>query len=250
MELNNAFEVSAPLEKAWSVLTDVERIAPCLPGAQLQEIEGNEYRGIVKVKVGPITAQYKGAATFVEKDDDAKRAVLKADGRDTRGAGNASAFITAQLTSVGDRTKVEVKTDLTVTGKVAQFGRGVMADISAKLMSQFAANLEKLLEEDDAAKGAAAEVDAAPGLTDVPGPNGVDAPAATGPARVATDEASASAEAPAIAPVSTGPRKINMPDPKAVDLLDTAGAPVLKRLAPVLGLLFVLFLLRRKLRRK
>ena len=175
MELNNAFEVSAPLEKAWSVLTDVERIAPCLPGAQLQEIEGNEYRGIVKVKVGPITAQYKGAAQFMEKDDDAKRAVLKADGRDTRGAGNASAFITAQLTAVGDRTKVEVKTDLTVTGKVAQFGRGVMADISAKLMTQFADNLEKLLEEEDAAKvaeahTAAPEIDAAPAAADAPQP--------------------------------------------------------------------------------
>ncbi len=254
MELNNDFEVSAPIEKAWAVLTDVERIAPCLPGAQLQEVEGDEYRGIVKVKVGPITAQYKGAATFVEKNDEAKRAVLKADGRDTRGAGNASAFITAQLTPVGDRTKVEVKTDLTVTGKVAQFGRGVMADISAKLMGQFAANLEKLLEEDDAAKASEPEIDAAPALTDVPGPNGVDAPDTTGPARVATTEAvaesPASAETPAAAPVSTGPRKINMPEPKAVDLLDTAGAPVLKRLAPVLGVLVVLFLLRRKLRRK
>ena len=249
MELNNDFEVSAPIEKAWAVLTDVERIAPCLPGAQLQEVDGDEYRGIVKVKVGPITAQYKGAASFVEKDDLNKKAVLKADGRDTRGAGNASAFITAQLTPVGNRTKVEVRTDLTVTGKVAQFGRGVMADISAKLMSQFAANLEKLLEEDDAAKGAEAqtdapEIDAAPAMTDVPGPNGADAPDTTGPARVVTDAA------PAVAPVSTGPRKINMPEPKAVDLLDTAGAPVLKRLAPVLGLLFVLFLLRRKLRRK
>jgi uncharacterized protein len=234
VELNNDFEVSAPIEKAWAVLTDVERIAPCLPGAQLQEVEGDEYRGIVKVKVGPITAQYKGAATFVEKDDANKKAVLKADGRDTRGAGNASAFITAQLTSVGDRTKVEVKTDLTVTGKVAQFGRGVMADVSAKLMGQFADNLEKLLEEDNAAPAVeAAAADAA-----------ADAPAAD-----TTVEAVPSEVVPA-APASTGPRKIDMPEPKAVDLLDTAGAPVLKRLAPVLGVLVVLFLLRRKLRRK
>ena len=153
--------------------------------------------------------------------------------------------MTAQLTSVGDRTKVEVKTDLTVTGKVAQFGRGVMADVSAKLMGQFADNLEKLLEEDNADPGADTGIDAAPALTDVPGPNGVDAPDTTGPARVVTDPASVEA-----APVSTGPRKINMPEPKAVDLLDTAGAPVLKRLAPVLGVLLALFLLRRKLRRK
>ncbi len=146
MELNNDFEVNAPVEKAWAVLTDVEKIAPCLPGAQLQEVEGDEYRGIVKVKVGPITAQYKGAATFIEKDDVNHRAVLKADGRDTRGAGNASALITANLQAVGDRTKVSVSTDLTVTGKVAQFGRGVMADVSAKLMGQFADNLEQLME--------------------------------------------------------------------------------------------------------
>ncbi len=235
MELNNDFEVSAPIDKAWAVLTDVERIAPCLPGAQLQEVEGDEYRGIVKVKVGPITAQYKGAATFVEKNDAEKRAVLKADGRDTRGAGNASAFITAQLTSVGDRTKVEVKTDLTVTGKVAQFGRGVMADVSAKLMGQFADNLEKLLEQDDTAAPAAAPAAAAA--------------EAEAPAAEAAVEASAPATpAAAAAPAATGPRKIDMPEPQAVDLLDTAGAPVLKRLAPVLGVLVVLFLLRRKLR--
>src|SRR5690606_35622966 len=189
MELTNDFRVGVPVERAWEVLTDVELIAPCMPGAQLQEVEGDEYRGIVKVKVGPITAQYKGAAQFVEKDDAAKRAVLKADGRDTRGAGNAAAFITAQLTSVGDRTKVEVQTDLTVTGKVAQFGRGVMADVSAKLMGQFANNLEKLLEEDDApaaaapvAATAAPVVDAAPAPADVPGPGGVEAPDTTGPA--------------------------------------------------------------------
>ena len=230
MELNNDFEVSAPIEKAWAVLTDVERIAPCLPGAQLQEVEGDEYRGIVKVKVGPITAQYKGAASFVEKDDINKKAVLKADGRDTRGAGNASAFITAQLTPVGDRTKVEVRTDLTVTGKVAQFGRGVMADISAKLMRQFADNLEKLLEDDIAVP----ETQSAPTGDSSGGDSAVVAPVT---------------ETPTPAP-STGPRKIDMPEPKAVDLLDTAGAPVLKRLAPVLAVLLVLFLLRRKLRRK
>jgi carbon monoxide dehydrogenase subunit G len=246
VELNNDFEVSAPIDKAWLVLTDVERIAPCLPGAQLQEVEGDEYRGIVKVKVGPITAQYKGAATFVEKDDAAKRAVLKADGRDTRGAGNASAFITAQLTSVGDRTKVEVKTDLTVTGKVAQFGRGVMADVSAKLMGQFADNLEKLLEADNAAAPVAEAAPAeAPASAEAPATDA--APTANGEA--AAPAATAAAPTAPVAPASTGPRKINMPEPQAVDLLDTAGAPVLKRLAPVLVVLVVLVLLRRKFRR-
>src|SRR5688500_8625182 len=142
MELTNEFRVPVPVDRAWAVLTDVERIAPCMPGAQLQEVEGDEYRGIVKVKVGPITAQYKGAARFVERDDDAHKAVLRAEGRDTRGQGNANATITATLTADGDGTAVTVATDLTVTGRVAQFGRGVMADVSSKLLGQFVDCLE------------------------------------------------------------------------------------------------------------
>src|SRR5215207_984860 len=155
VELNNEFEVDRPIDETWVVLTDVERIAPCLPGAQLEEIEGEEYRGMVKIKVGPITAQYKGKATFVEKDDAAHRAVLRAEGRDSRGAGNASALITAQLAENGaGRTKVTVNTDLTVTGKVAQFGRGVMADVSEKLLGQFVTNLEtRVLSEPTGAAG-------------------------------------------------------------------------------------------------
>src|ERR671919_1800496 len=125
-----------------------------MPGAQLQEIEGDEYRGVVKVKVGPITAQYKGAARFVERDDAGHRAVLRAEGRETRGQGNANATITALLEPDGDGTKVSVNTDLTVTGRVAQFGRGVMADVSAKLLGQFADCLEtKLLAGGGGAAG-------------------------------------------------------------------------------------------------
>src|SRR3954454_9812830 len=142
MELTNEFRVAVPVDEAWTLLTDVERIAPCRPGAELQEIEGDEYRGIVKVKVGPITAQYKGKATFVEQDEAAGRAVLRAEGRDTRGQGNANATITATLVSDGDGTQVTVTTDLTVTGRVAQFGRGVLADVSSKLLNQFVDCLE------------------------------------------------------------------------------------------------------------
>jgi carbon monoxide dehydrogenase subunit G len=226
VELNNDFEVNAPVEKAWAVLTDVEKIAPCLPGAQLQEVEGDEYRGIVKVKVGPITAQYKGAATFVEKDDVNHRAVLKADGRDTRGAGNASAIITAVLQPVGDRTKVSVSTDLTVTGKVAQFGRGVMADVSGKLMGQFADNLEKLMEG-EGPSGAATESSAAA-------------------------EAPAAAAAPVVEPTTaaSGVRKIESPEATPVDLFETAGSPILKRLAPLVVVVLGFFLLRRRFRRR
>src|SRR5246127_3829093 len=142
MELTHEFRVGVSVPDAWKVLTDVERIAPMLPGAQLQEIEGDEYRGIVKVKVGPITAQYKGTATFVERDEATGRVVLRAEGRDTRGQGNANATITATMVPDGDGTKVTVATDLTVTGKVAQFGRGVLAEVSAKLLDQFVACLE------------------------------------------------------------------------------------------------------------
>ena len=143
MELINDFTVNAPIDTAYATLTDVERIAPCLPGAQLTEIEGEAYRGLVKVKVGPITAQFKGQASFVERDAEKHRAVLKAEGRDTGGKGNASALITAQLEEIQpDTTKVTVTTDLTITGKVAQFGRGALADVSEKLLRQFVTNLE------------------------------------------------------------------------------------------------------------
>lgn len=143
MELTNEFRVGIPVEQCWGVLTDVERIAPCMPGAELREVEGEEYRGVVKVKVGPVTAEYKGAAHFVEKDESAHRAVLSAEGRETRGQGNANATITAQLESDGDQaTRVSVVTDLAVSGKVAQFGRGVLADVSAKLLTQFVDCLE------------------------------------------------------------------------------------------------------------
>src|ERR1700722_3239938 len=141
MELKNDFHVSVPIDVAWAVLTDLERIAPCMPGAELQEVEGDEYRGIVKVKVGPISAQYKGTARFVEMDDSEHRAVLKAEGRDTRGQGNASATVAATATADGDGTIVAISTELTITGKVAQFGRSIMGEVSAKMLGEFADRL-------------------------------------------------------------------------------------------------------------
>src|SRR3954447_18987103 len=141
---------------------DIERIAPCLPGAQLQEVAGEQYRGVVKVKVGPITAQYKGAAQFESRDDVAHTAVIKGSGRDTRGQGNASATITMRLEPDGTGTAVSVSTDLSITGKVAQFGRGVMADVSAKLLAQFVANLERDVLTEPAVDLVAEEAAAAP----------------------------------------------------------------------------------------
>ena len=240
MDLNSTFEVTRPIDEAWAVLTDLERIAPCLPGAQLTEVEGDDYRGFVKVKVGPITAQFKGAANFVERNDQDHKAVLSGKGRDTRGAGNASALITAKLEAVSDSiTRVNVDTDMKITGKFAQFGRGVMADVSANLMDQFAQNLAEMLAE-------AATEDATEKLGEavIADAGAVDASIDDGEADADTEAASGEATAP-----QSGARKIDMPEPEAIDLIDAAGAPVLKRAATLAAVVVAFLLLRRLLRR-
>jgi uncharacterized protein len=244
--------VNVPLDDAWAILTDIERIAPSMPGAQLQEVEGDEYRGIVKVKVGPITAQYKGTARFEEQDKEAHRVVLKAEGRDTRGQGNANATVTATLTPEPDGTRVTVVTDLTITGKVAQFGRGVLADVSSKLLGQFVDNLER-----DVLSAGAARVDG-PGAS-APG-NGNAAPAAS-PSSTATSSSSSATSAPSSATSSSATatsatadapaaRRIDQPEPEPVDLLSTAGTPVAKRVVPLVGGLLAVFLVWRFLARR
>ncbi len=153
MELTNEFRVAVPAVKAWDMLTDVERVAPCLPGATLLSVDGDEFNGAVKVKVGPITVSYKGVASYQEKDAAAQRIVLRAEGNDTRGNGTAAATVTAQLKDEGDSTFVAIVTDLAISGKAAQFGRGVLADVSGNLIAQFARSLEaELLESVPAAK--------------------------------------------------------------------------------------------------
>ncbi len=233
MQLNTEFEVDRPIEEAWALLTDVERIAPCLPGAQLEEIEGEEFRGSVKVKVGPITANYKGKATFIEKDDTNHKAVLRAEGRDAR-QGNANATITATLVPVGAGTRVTVSTDLAVTGKVAQFGRGVMAEVSEKLLKQFVANLEAKV------------------LADRPAPSAAEpaAAVASAPAGSPAAEPVAPVAEPA-APSEPVVRRITPSGPvEPVDLLGATGAPMLKRLAPVAVAVLVLLVATRWLRRR
>jgi carbon monoxide dehydrogenase subunit G len=208
MKIEDQFRVGVPLEEAWRVLLDVERIAPCMPGAQLQEVEGDEYRGIVKVKVGPITAQYKGAARIVEADETGRQVVIKADGRDTRGQGNASATVTATLSPDGDGTSVSIATDLNVTGKVAQFGRGVMADVSSKLLAQFVTCLETNVLGGDADTTPTATPTSPPGASPTPVPD-----AGSG---------------------SPGVRTIDAPEAQAVDLVKVAGGAVARRLVPAL----------------
>jgi carbon monoxide dehydrogenase subunit G len=226
MELTHEFRVAVPPEQAWAVLTDVERIAPCLPGAELQEVEGEEYRGVVKVKVGPITAQYKGKAHFVEQDQTAGRAVLRAEGRDTRGQGNANATITATLTPDGDGTRVSVVTDLAISGRVAQFGRGMLADVSAKLLDQF---VDCVHEDLVLVAGTVTPSAATAALDDRPGADGGAAPTAS---------------------AAAGVRRIEGPSAKPVDLLDTAGGSVAKRVVPALAFVLLLLLGVRRHRRR
>ncbi|WP_405865255.1 SRPBCC family protein [Streptomyces sp. NBC_00005] len=147
MELNHEFTVPVPVDDAWQTLLDIERIAPCMPGATVEEYDGKTVTGSVKVKVGPITVTYKGTAVFEEQDETAHRMVLIASGRETRGQGTARATVTGTLTEGEGGTAVSVRTDLTVTGRPAQFGRGVMAEVGDRLVGQFATCLSERLVE-------------------------------------------------------------------------------------------------------
>jgi carbon monoxide dehydrogenase subunit G len=231
MDLNHTFTVNQPIAETWVVLTDLERIAPCLAGAELHEVHGDVFKGGVKIKVGPIVAQFKGEAQFVELDTVNFRAHLKASGRDIGGKGNASATITAQLTAITPtNTSVNVVTDLAITGKVAQFGRGALADISEKLIAQFADNLNALIDREG---GAPAPSASAP-VTD----------AASSKAPTAGQVTDASADEPKI-------RKIEGPAAEPLNLQSVAGGAMMKRLLPIAGaILGILLLIVRPFRRR
>lgn len=232
-QLVNEFTVNRPIDEAWAIITDVERIAPCLPGAQLTEIvqSGNGgsdiFRGKVRVKLGAIVPSFDGQAVFTSRDDAAHRAVIKAEGRDTGGRGSASAEITAEAEALSPTsTRCVVTTDLQITGKVAQFGRSVIGDVSKKLMEQFAGNLNTMLDEsapsDDSPD---ASPDTVPEASTDPTPDAAD-PAATSGPRI---------------------RQIDSPATEPVDLAGMAGPAILKRLGPVLAaVLLVLLVLRRR----
>lgn len=217
-QLINEFTVNRPIDEAWPLITDLERIAPCLPGAELQEVEGVTYRGVVKVKLGAISSQFKGEAHFIERDDENYRAVIKGAGRDTGGRGNASAEITAQAEALSPTsTRVAVTTDLHITGKVAQFGRGIMGDVSSKLMAQFADNLNQMIDE-----------------------QGMVAPQPTAPEPSASDAAAAAPSAPTV-------RKIEGAAAEPIDLMEVGGSSIVKRVAPaIIAIIVLLFLLRRR----
>lgn len=205
MRIENDMHVSASMEEAWALLTDIPAIAPCLPGAKLIDQDGDTYEGTMKVKVGPIVAEYSGMATVVEMNETDRTVKLTASGRDKRGAGNASADIFASMVEDDGGTTVSIATDLKVAGKVAQFGRGAMADISKKLLGQFAECIEAKLQQADVVDEAETE------------PETVEAP---------NDEAEASAPEPEVSIDD---------DDDVLDLMGVAGGALAKRLIPAVG---------------
>ena len=228
MKLENEFTVPAPPEQAWAVLLDVERVAPCLPGATVEPSgEEGEYAGTMTIKIGPITSRYKGTVKIERADEQARVAVMRATAKDARGQGTASATITSSMEQVAEGTRVKVETDMRVTGPAAQFGRGVMQDVSAKLMRQFAECLAK-------------EMSAAPA-----GVNGA-APEA-GPEIEAQPE-----QEPAIAAAAAAPPTNGGPQPQPENVLNLAEASreaVLKRVVPLVAALVALMILFRLIRR-
>ena len=237
MKLENRFTVPVPKADAWKVLLDVERIAPCMPGATLTGHDGDTFEGTVKVKVGPINLTYGGTAKFLSLDEAAGVAVIEGAAKETRGTGTAKAIVTMRLVDQGGTTDVEVDTDLKVTGKPASFGRGVLADVSSKLVDQFAACLAEEIRSGGVAPEPATAAGAPTAATGVGAPTAATAAGAP--------MASDAAGAPAASAIRTSPRR----QAEAINLLDTAGAPVLKRLAPVLLALVAFVLLLRRLRK-
>ena len=226
MKIANEFTVSVPIEDAWDVLTDLEQVIPLMPGAQMTGRDGDDVLGKVKVKVGPVTSEFSGKVHFVEQDRAAHRAVIDGKGKEARGTGNAAATVTAQLHEAGDHTRVTVDTDLKVVGKLAQFGSGMLQQVSEKLLAQFVDSLEAKL----AAESAPAAV----------------APAEAAPAAGAPAQPAHNGEAPKVV---AAPRQ---PESEPIDLLELAGAGALKKYGPPIliavlaaALVFTLLRLRR-----
>ena len=274
MQLEHSFTVPVPVDDAWKVLLDIEQIAPCMPGAVLDSVDGDDFTGRVKVKLGPISLTYKGKASFVKKDEATHTAVIDAAGKDQRGNGTAAATVTATLKSEGSSTRVDVLTDLNITGKPAQFGRGVMVDVGNKLIGQFATCVEEKLSGAASADGStspvggpAADLSADSGATaaaDAPPPtepaagSGTrgqgDSSSTAGPHTAATAPSSAGKHAAdraaamtdvaagsgsAVGPTAGGsrPRAVPSREPEPIDLLEVAGGSVLTRLGiPAAGL--------------
>jgi uncharacterized protein len=229
MQLTNEFRVAAPVETAWPLLTDIARIAPCVPGFKLTGSSDGEYTGVMKVKVGAVSTSYDCVIRFLERDDEQHRAVIAARGRETKGQGGVNAKIVSTLAADGDATKASVVTDVDVTGRVAQFGRGILADVSDRLVGQFVKQLERrLLTPDEPAAG----------------------PGGGSPPSGGASGGSVGNGAPILGPVPGVADRRGEADEadeeggsEALDLLSVAGGPLAKRVAPVAGVLVLLALI-------
>ncbi len=274
MKLEHSFSVPADLDTVWAAVLDPERVAPCMPGASLSEVDGDSFKGTVKVKVGPIALQYKGSGEFLEKDAAARKVVIKASGKDTRGNGTASATVTVTLREADGATTGSVDTDLSITGKPAQFGRGLIVEVGGKILDSFAACLATKLGPAQAAE---------PAPEPAPEPKPVPARKAAKPAKkkeaadspklsvveterveterveteraeaVATGAAAGRAAARTAPPVAQRPRLAAVepqPESEPIDLLAYAGPSVLKRVLPLVAALVVLVAVFRLLRRR
>jgi uncharacterized protein len=248
MELDNSFSVPVPPEQAWDVLLDVKRIAPCMPGATVDGVEGDVINGHIKVKVGPVSLTYRGTATFTERDADARVVVLEASGKETRGAGTASATVRAALEpdSSGNGTLVTMHTTMNVTGRPAQFGRGVMVEVGGKLVDQFAANLATLLGEEGPDRTAAADGGVAAG--DAAGTTADGAQSANGslPATAAQQDGAD----PAAGGTATAAPPAPADKQDSINLVRLVGPAILKRVVPFAAIAAALALLGRRLWRR
>jgi len=240
VRLDHEFTVPAPIDEVWKAIIDPERVAPCMPGATLTAVEGDTFKGTVKVKLGPVSLLYKGSGEFLEKDESSRKITIKASGKDSRGAGTASANVTVTLTADGNTTHGAVATDLNVTGKPAQFGRGMISEVGGKILDSFAENLSAELASDPAQAGAdsaqdtGAGTDVKPGKDTTPG-TGDGSGIAAGAAAAAPPPQPEKPQLESVKPAGS------RGEAEAIDLFDYAGASVAKRLAPVIAGVVALF---------
>jgi carbon monoxide dehydrogenase subunit G len=250
MKLENEFTVGAPVERAWEVMLDMERVAPCLPGAAIESSDGDEHVGTMAIKIGPITSRYRGTVRVLEADVAARRAVMRAQAKDQRGQGTAAATITSTMEAVPGGTRVHVETDMQVTGPAAQFGRGVMQDVSAKLMRRFAEHLADEIAEGRAEIGPSVDEPVASGTAGIrlpPGPAAAAAEAAARGGVTASGAPSRSGASPSAADDVASRRR---PAEDVLDLGAVGREAVLKRVVPAAAVLAVLLVLVALLRRR
>jgi carbon monoxide dehydrogenase subunit G len=261
VELEHSFTVPADIDSVWQTCLDPEQVAPCMPGASISSVEGKDFSGSVKVKLGPVSLLYKGKGEYAETDEKAHRVVLKANGKDSRGSGTASATITVTLTEEGSATKGDVHTDLNITGKPAQFGRGMISDVGGKIIESFSTNLAEKLSgsaQSSTAQSAGATGSAAGAQAPTPTPSTGTAGSSSSSATASAPSSGTTAQSKPASPAGTEtPRPSSTAGASAsssatpIDLFDYAGSSMLKRVGPAAGgvgalLLLILLIVRKK----